>query len=54
MDELYHFIKYKEALETRENVYVMTLVSREPRQIVGFSVCLLRKHGFAARLLAGT
>jgi len=23
----------------------MTLVSREPKHIVGFSVCLLRKHG---------
>ena len=38
MDELYHFIKYKPTKETRENIYVMTLVSRKPRQIVGFDV----------------
>ena len=38
MDELYHFIEYKPTKETRENVYVMTLISRSPRQIVGFSV----------------
>ena len=38
MDELYHFIEYKPTHETRENVYVTTLVSREPRQIVGFDV----------------
>ena len=38
MDELYHFIEHKPTKETRENVYVMTLVSREPRQIVGFDV----------------
>jgi len=38
MDELYHFIEYKPTHETRENVYVMTLVSRNPRQIVGFDV----------------
>ena len=38
MDELYHFIEYKKAHETRENIYVTTLVSRKPRQIVGFDV----------------
>ena len=38
MDELYWFIGYKSLSETRENVYVMTMVSREPRQIVGFDV----------------
>jgi IS1 family transposase len=38
MDELYHFIEYKPTHETRENIYVTTLVSREPRQIVGFDV----------------
>jgi len=38
MDEMYHFIERKATKETRENVYVMTLISREPRQIVGYSV----------------
>ncbi|MCL2856021.1 MAG: hypothetical protein FWE21_10490 [Defluviitaleaceae bacterium] len=38
MDELYHFIEYKPTHETRENIYVTTLVSRKPRQIVGFDV----------------
>jgi len=38
MDELYHFIERKSNSETRENTYIMTLISREPRQIVGFDV----------------
>ena len=38
MDELYWFVGRKGKSETRENVYVMTMISREPRQIVGFSV----------------
>jgi len=38
MDELYHFIERKANSETRENIYVTSLVSREPRQIVGFAV----------------
>jgi IS1 family transposase len=38
MDELYHFVERKANSETRENVYLTSLVSREPRQIVGFAV----------------
>jgi IS1 family transposase len=38
MDELYWFIFRKPRTETRENVYITTLVSRSPRQIVGFDV----------------
>ena len=38
MDELYWFIGEKSDKETRENVYVITLVNREPRQIAGFEV----------------
>jgi len=38
MDELYWFIGKKPRTQTRENVYVMTMVSRNPRQIVGFDV----------------
>jgi IS1 family transposase len=38
LDELYWFVERKPRTETRENVYLMTMVSREPRQIVGFRV----------------
>ena len=38
LDELYWFIKRKSYTKTRENVYLMTMVSRKPRQIVGFDV----------------
>ena len=36
LDELYWFVGKKPKTETRENTYVMTMVSRLPRQIVGF------------------
>jgi len=38
MDEMYWFVERKANSETRENTYVMTMVSREPRQIIGFDV----------------
>ena len=38
MDELYWFINNKETTETKENVYIITMVSRNPRMIVNFSV----------------
>ena len=38
LDELYWFIGKKAKTETRENTYVMTMVSRSPRQIVGYDV----------------
>ncbi len=38
LDELYWFIGEKSKKETKENTYVMTMVSRLPRQIVGFDV----------------
>jgi len=38
LDELYWFVGRKPQSETRENVYIMTAVSRSPRQIVGFDV----------------
>ena len=40
LDELYWFIERKPRTETRENVYALTMVSRKPRQIVGFDVAL--------------
>ena len=38
LDELYWFVGKKPRTETRENVYLITMVSRLPRQIVGFDV----------------
>ena len=38
LDELYWFVGKKPNTQTRENTYVMTMVSRLPRQIVGFDV----------------
>ena len=38
LDELYWFIGHKGKSKTRENVYLLTMVSRSPRQIVGFDV----------------
>ena len=38
LDELYWFLEYKPRSETRENVYIMTMASRKPRQIVGHVV----------------
>jgi len=38
LDELYWFVDHKPKTKTRENVYLMTMVSRLPRQIVGFDV----------------
>ena len=38
LDELYWYIERKPRTATRENVYLMTMVSRQPRQIVGFDV----------------
>lgn len=34
LDELYWFIERKPRTESRENIYIMTMVSRKPRQIV--------------------
>ena len=33
---MYWFIEEKPRTETRENVYIIAMVSREPRQIMGF------------------
>ena len=38
MDEMYWFVFNKPRTETRENVYLMTIVSRSPRLIVSFDV----------------
>ena len=38
LDELYWYIEEKPRTRTHENVYLLTMVSRQPRQIVGFDV----------------
>ena len=38
MDEMYWYILRKANSETRENTYILTMVSRSPREIVGFDV----------------
>ena len=40
LDELYWYIGKRPRTETRENVYLMTMVSREPRQIMGYDVAM--------------
>jgi len=35
---MYWFVGKKPRTETRENTYIITMVSRNPRQIVGFDV----------------
>ena len=38
LDELYWFVERKAKTKTRENVYIMTMISSEPRQIQAFCV----------------
>ena len=38
LDELFWFIKEKPNTETRENTYIFTMVSREPRLLAGVAV----------------
>jgi len=38
LDELFWYVGRKPHTQTHENVYVMTMVSRSPRQIAGFDV----------------
>ena len=45
MDEMYWFIERKPRTKTRENVYLLTMVSRKPRQIVGFDVAYDKSPG---------
>ena len=38
LDELYWFLNKKADTKTKENIYLITMISRNPRQIVGFDV----------------
>ncbi|GHU80640.1 hypothetical protein FACS1894191_6360 [Clostridia bacterium] len=51
LDELYWFIGQKADNETRENVYLMTMVSREPRQIAGFKVATDKSAAHIQRIV---
>lgn len=53
LDELYWFVEYKPRTETRENVYLMTMVSRQPRQIVGFDIAYDKSPARIQRLVDG-
>ena len=53
LDELYWFIEQKPRTDTRENVYLMTMVSRKPRQIVGFDVAYDKSPQRIQRLVDG-
>ena len=45
MDELYWFVFHKPRKNAQENVYLMTAVTRSPRQIVGFDVAFDKSPG---------
>ena len=45
LDELYWFIERKPRTKTHENVYLMTMVSRLPRKIVGFDAAYDKSPG---------
>ena len=51
MDELYWFLEYKPRTETRENVYIITMVSRKPRQILGHTVSRNKMSGTIQRMV---
>jgi IS1 family transposase len=53
LDELYWFIERKPRTETRENVYILTMVSRVPRQIVGFDVAYDKSPERVQRMVDG-
>ena len=51
LDELYWFIKEKPRTETRENTYVFTMVSREPRMIVGIEAACEKKSSYIQKIV---
>lgn len=51
LDELYWFIGKKPHTETRENTYVFTMVTREPRQLVGFDVSMEKYSKYIQRIV---
>lgn len=53
LDELYWFVGKKPRTETRENTYVITMVSREPRQIVGLQAAFDKSPARVQRIVDG-
>lgn len=53
LDELYWFIGHKPHTETRENTYVITMVSRKPRQIIGFDAAFDKSPTRVQRIVDG-
>jgi len=53
LDELYWFINKKEKTKTRENVYIITMVRRQPRQIAGYDVGLDKSAERIQRIVDG-
>jgi len=53
LDELHWFIKKKANTETKENVYLMTMISHEPRMIVGFEVAMDKGAAHIQRIVDG-
>ena len=51
IDELYHFVNKKEKTKTKENMYVIAIASREPRQIVGIIAVPKRKPKIIEKLV---
>jgi IS1 family transposase len=51
LDELYWFIKEKPRTETRENTYVFTMVSREPRLLAGVAVSCEKKSSYIQKIV---
>ncbi len=54
MDELFHFINYRPRGGTRENIYIMPLISREPRQIVSILASETKTAVDMQRVVDGT
>lgn len=51
LDELYWFLERKGNAKTRENVYIMTMVNRNPRQIVGCEVTISKSSVHIQRMV---
>jgi len=53
LDELYHFVGQRPRTQTRENTYVITAVSRHPRQIAAFDVAFDKSPKRIQRMVDG-
>ena len=51
LDELYWYIGQKGTSKTRENVYIITMISRSPRQIIGYAVNLSKTSEVIQRIV---